>query len=288
MESEHEPYRPRPIDLDRPSIARVYDYLLGGDANWAVDRELAERLLAKFPLLRSIARANRQFLYRAVRRLVELGVRQFVDIGSGIPTMGSTHQVAEESAPGRARVVYVDNDPVAVAHSQVLLERTGDDARHAVVTADLRAPAVLWDEVLGTGIIDPDQPVALLLIAVLHVRQPDPSGADLGPAAVARYRDLLPPDSYLAISQVTDEGVPTDLEHSLGTLKQLYDDSGNPVIWRARAEIARLFGDFALLEPGLTWTPLWHPEYAAPGQPELAFPEPNHSLILAGIGHKPA
>ncbi|WP_018685555.1 SAM-dependent methyltransferase [Actinokineospora enzanensis] len=285
--SEEDPYQSRPVDLERPSVARVYDYLLGGDANWAVDREFADRVLVRIPLLRSIARANRQFLRRAVRHLVGLGVRQFVDIGSGVPTMGNTHQIAESAAPVGTRVVYVDNDPVAVAQSRVLLENSGDPTRHTVVTADLRDPDKLWAEIADTGVIDLDKPIALLIIAVLHVHQPDPrTGEDIGPISVARYRDLLPGGSYLALSHLTDQGVPEELGDKLGTLKDFYDQSGNNVIWRNHADITALFGDFALVEPGLTWTPSWHPEHVLPDEKDDEFDTPAHSTILAGIGHK--
>ncbi|MFC0069124.1 SAM-dependent methyltransferase [Umezawaea endophytica] len=278
-------YPPRDVDLERPSVARVYDYFLGGSTNWAVDREFGDRVLAEFPLARDMAVANRLFLHRLVRHLVvSRGVRQFVDIGSGVPTMGHAHQVADEVAPGAARVVYVDHDPVAVAHSRLLLEDHGDPERHAAVQADLRDPDDLWRRVLATGVIDTGQPIALLLIAVLHVQQPDPvTDRDIGPAVVARYRDLLPVGSYLALSHVTDDGVPPDAHARLARLKQLYDAAGNPVVWRSRAEITALFGDFEVVDPGLVWTPLWHPENSSASARTVTFASPNGSAVLAGV-----
>jgi hypothetical protein len=284
-DSEQDPFPAQEVDLQRPSVARVYDWYLGGTANWAIDREFGERVLAAFPLLRPIAIANRLFLHRVVRHLTRLGVRQFVDIGSGVPTMGNTHQVADEVAPD-SKVVYIDYEPVAVAHSQVLLEQNGDPARHAAVNADLRQPDRLWQRVIETGVIDLDEPVALLAIAVLHVQQPDTDGVDIGPRAIARYRELLSPGSYLAISHLTDEGVPEDMAAKLVELKQMYDTSSSPVIWRSHDEIRALFGNFELVAPGMGWTPSWHPEETGPTSPVIEFDRPNEAAIWAGVGRK--
>src|SRR5437762_14282405 len=145
------------VDLEHPSVARIYDWYLGGTANWAIDREFGKKVLATFPAGMYCARANRAFLHRAVRHLVARGVRQFVDIGSGVPTMGNVHQVADEVAPD-SRVVYIDHEPVAVAHSQLLLEEYGDPARHAAINADLRNPYRVWQRVIETGVSDHDEP----------------------------------------------------------------------------------------------------------------------------------
>ncbi|WP_199439915.1 SAM-dependent methyltransferase [Umezawaea beigongshangensis] len=285
-DAEQDPFPPAGVDLDHPSVARVYDFYLGGTANWAIDRAFGEKVLSVFPLLRPIAVANRLFLHRAVRHLVKLGVRQFVDVGSGVPTMGHTHQVADDLAPD-SRVVYIDNEPVAVAHSKVLLEQHGDPARHAAINADLRNPDRLWQEVVRTGVIDLDEPIALLLIAVLHVQQPDADGVDVGPRALARYRELLPSGSYLALSHITDEGVPDEVAGKLVDLKRMYDTSSSPVVWRSHGEIGELFGDFELIDPGATWTTLWHPEETSPSAPVVEFATPNESVVWAGVGRKP-
>jgi hypothetical protein len=285
-ESEQDPFPPQEVDLERPSVARVYDWYLGGTANWAIDREFGERVLTAFPLLRPIAIANRLFLHRVVRHLVRLGVRQFVDIGSGVPTMGNTHQVADEVEPD-SRVVYIDNEPVAVAHSQILLEQYGDPKRHAAINADLRNPDRLWQRVIETGVIDLDEPIALLLIAVLHVQQPGPDGVDVGPRAVARYRELLPSGSYLAVSHITDEDVPDEIAGKLVELKRMYDTSSSPVIWRSHTEIHELLGNFDLVPPGMGWTPSWHPEETGPMSPQIEFDRPNEAVIWAGVGRKP-
>jgi hypothetical protein len=285
--TDQDPVMPPGVDLEHPSVARVYDYYLGGTANWAIDREFGKKVLSRFPLLRPIAKANRLFLHRAVRYLVRQGVRQFVDIGSGVPTMGPTHVVADELAPD-SRVVYIDNEPVAVAHSEMLLEQHGDPKRHAAINADLRYPDELWRRVSSTGVIDFDQPVALLLIAVLHVHQADQRGEDLGGSSLARFRELLGSGSYLAISHITTEGVPDAQVANLADLKRLYDTSSSSnAIWRDHAEIRELFGDFEIVEPGLTWTPVWHPEETSSIAPVISFNSPNESVILAGVGRKP-
>ncbi|GLY66065.1 SAM-dependent methyltransferase [Amycolatopsis taiwanensis] len=274
------------IDRDHPNVARVYDYYLGGTANYAVDRVFAEKALAQFPFVRPASKSNRLFLHRAVRHLVKRGIRQFVDIGSGVPTMGSTHQVAEELTPD-ARVVYIDNEAVAVAHSQVLLEQDGDLHRHAVVQADLRDPALLWRKVADTGVIDLNQPLALMMIAVLHVTQPGPDGSDIGPQVVAEYREMLPSGSYLVLSHGTADGVPAERAREMAEFRKMYDNTPTPVIWRPRAEIEALFGELELIEPGATWTPLWHPEEQGPSAPLIYFADPNESVVWAGVAYKP-
>lgn len=277
------------IDLHRPNVARIYDYYLGGTANYTVDRVFAQKALAQFPFVRPASISNRLFLHRAVRHLIRRGIRQFVDIGFGMPTIGSTHQVAGELTPD-ARVAYIDNDPVAVAHSRVLLGQDGDPTRHAVVQADLREPAMLWRNVAETGVIDLSQPLALMLIAVLHVAQPGPDGSDgsdIGPQLVAEYRGMLPSGSYLALSHGTADGVPEERAREMAEFRKMYDTTPTPTIWRPRAEIEALFGDLELIEPGATWTPLWHPEEQGPSAPVIHFTDPNESVVWAGVGYKP-
>jgi hypothetical protein len=287
-----DPIPPAGVDLDRPSVARVYDYLLGGTANWSIDRRFGDQMTAIAPLAKGMALANRAFLNRAVRYLTRQGVRQFLDIGAGVPTAGNTHQVADELAieEGRdpnARVVYVDNEPVAVAYGEAILDKEGDDRRHAVIEADLRAPEDLWSKAFDTGLLDMSEPIAMLLIAVLHVQQPDQSGVDVGPDAVAKLRGRLPGGSYLAISHATDDGVPPDLARDLGDIKKLYDTSSSSnVVWRKREDIEALLGDFEVVEPGWAWTSEWRPEESSASAPVITFPAPNHAVIWAGIGKK--
>ncbi|RZS31347.1 S-adenosyl methyltransferase [Herbihabitans rhizosphaerae] len=278
--------------MERPSAARIYDYLLGGTANWAIDRKFGDAVVSKFPLARDLARANRQFLNRAVRYLTKQGVKQFLDIGAGVPTAGNTHQVADELLRGAGqepdvRVVYVDNEPVAVAHADLLLNEEGDATRHAVIEADLRRPDDLWQEVLDTEIFDLDEPIALLLIAVLHFQQPDTDGNDVGEESVARLRELLPTGSYLALSHATDDGVPDEHRVKLAELKAMYAESASSsLIFRPRTAVASLLGDFQLVEPGWTWTPDWRPEETGPQAQRIRFPTPAHAVVWAGVGQK--
>jgi hypothetical protein len=270
------------VDLHHPSVARVYDFLLGGSANWAVDRTFGARLLDQFPEFGDIARANRQFVNRVVRHLAGRGVRQFVDIGSGVFSSGNTHQIADEVRPG-TRVVYVDNEAVAVAHAEILLDQDGDPARHAVVNADLRAPGTVWAEALATGVIDEREPVAVLVFSVLHAVRP----AEDDPAAriMSCYRELMPPGSYLGVSHVTDQDVPAELTQKLGYLKKLCDDwCGGRSYCRSHAAVGALLGDFELVGPGMGWTADWHPD---DDRRNIRFPAPNHSIVWAGVGRKP-
>lgn len=268
------------VDLAHPSVARVYDYLLGGSANWAIDRAFGMRLLRQFPESRNIALANRGFVGRVIRHLARCGVRQFIDIGSGALSEANTHQIVDQVAPD-SRVVYVDTDPVVVAHAEVLLDEFGDPDRHAVINQDLRHPDYVWREVRATGLIDEEQPIAVLMFSVLHLLPAEPD--DTCTESVARYRELLPRGSYLGISHVTDEGIPDDLAHKLVELKRLCDDCRTSEIFtRSHSAIRALLGDFKPVHPGLVWTPQWHPEEAETAR----FASPNEAVVLGGVGRK--
>jgi S-adenosyl methyltransferase len=268
------------VDLKHPSAARVYDYLLGGSANWAIDRKFAHRLRQNFPEIVDMALANRGFLNRVVRHLSDLGIKQFLDIGSGIRRTGNTHQLAPDS-----RVVYVEHDPVAFAHGEVRLDEEGDPDRHAIINVDLGSADETWDEAAATGILDPGEPVAVLLLSVLHILRPAEGGTDLGTESVARLRKLVPSGSYLALSHVTDEGVPPEIAPKLVELKHLCDDWLITSMWcRSQAAIKALFGDFQVLPPGLVWTPEWHPEEAA-GRVPFA-DRPSFAAVWGGVGQK--
>jgi hypothetical protein len=241
-------WAPEGIDLNRPSNARLYDYFLGGAHNFAVDRELAEMISAMTPNIGETMRANRAFLRRAVRFLVERGVRQFLDIGSGIPTVGNVHQVARYATPD-ARVVYVDVDPVAVTHSRAIL---GDDPQTGVLAADLRDPDRILAEARAGGLLDFDKPVAVLVLGVLHFipNSDDPAGI------MARLRDALAAGSYVAISHVTHEGQPPEVLRAYEMSKRTAEE----ILPRSHAEIAGYFGDLVFVDPGLVHIPLWRPE----------------------------
>ncbi|CAM04836.1 SAM-dependent methyltransferase [Saccharopolyspora erythraea] len=258
------------IDEELPSAARVYDYLLGGAHNFAADRELAERLLRVLPCARDLARLNRAFLRRAVVYLAGRGVRQFLDIGSGIPTVGNVHEIAQEAVPG-AHVVYVDRDPVAVAHSQLLLE--GDE--HAtIVQADMLEPETILGHAATRRLLDFSQPVGLLMTGVFHFVLPDAEAH----CVLARYRDALAPGSFLALSHLTAD---TGAEQMAGAV-EVMSHSSDPVQPRSHAEIRELFAGFDVVEPGVVGTAQWRPD-----RPEQAEQEPGGSRIYAGVGRKP-
>ncbi|MFD8500041.1 SAM-dependent methyltransferase [Amycolatopsis sp. NPDC059657] len=246
---------PAGIDLDRPNAARAYDWAIGGTANWAIDRQYGEKALAAYPQLRQAARANRAFLGRAVRYCVENGVTQFLDLGSGIPTMGNVHEIADELDP-ESRCVYVDIEPVAVAHARILLEEEGDPDRHAVVHADLCNTREVWKAALETGVLDPDKPIGLLTVAVLHF-VPDETGVA---GSIRAYRDLLPVGSLYVISHLTDSEAETDTKSQLQQLKEVSKRSSTPGVLRSTEEVRAFFGDFELVEPGLVPVGDWHPD----------------------------
>ncbi|EGX54627.1 hypothetical protein SZN_36986 [Streptomyces zinciresistens K42] len=259
---ERPAWAPRSIDISVPSVSRIYDYYLGGSHNFEVDREAARRAMEFMPGLPKIMQANRAFMRRAVRFAVDEGVTQFLDIGSGIPTFGNVHEVAQSARPG-SRVVYVDHDPVAVAHSQAVLEGN-DDAD--VVAADLRKPREILTSSQVERLIDLNRPVALLLVAVLHFLpdEEDPR------QAVAELRDALAPGSLLVLTHASYEGIPLTRERASGTV-DVYRDIRNPLIMRSRDDIARFFEGYDMVEPGLVPMPLWRPETAPEDEDQWAF-----------------
>jgi O-methyltransferase involved in polyketide biosynthesis len=261
----------RDVDIDRPSAARMYDYYLGGSHHFAADRQAAEQVVKAIPNVRQIAVANRAFLRDAVRHLLKLGVRQFLDVGSGIPTVGNVHEVAQAVDP-QARVVYVDLDPVAVIHAEQLL--AGND-RAAAIAADLRHPDAILSHRLLRETLDLTQPVALLLVSVLHFL-PD---TDAYPA-VARLREALPAGSGLVISHAAAEGLARHSSDAAATVYQRSTAPGGAV--RTREEIERFFDGYNLLSPGLVWVSQWQPGHLADvGE------HPEHIALLAAVARKP-
>ncbi|GAA3501781.1 SAM-dependent methyltransferase [Streptomyces prasinosporus] len=265
---ERPSWAPAEVDIDTPSIARVYDYWIGGTHHFPADRELAARVSEGNPGLPLGLRANRAFLRRAVRELSALGVRQFLDIGSGIPAEGNVHDVALAAHPD-STVVYVDIDPVAVAHGRAIL---ADEPRAAVLRGDLYRP----EEILGAPdtrrLIDLDRPVALILAAVLHF-VPDEDGPL---ALVKRYTDRLAPGSHLVISHAGAETVP----RAAPDAAERYRGAVSQVVWRDTAALTALFEGHELLAPGVVRAPLWRPEPGDRPDPELP--------VLAGVAVKPA
>ncbi|MFC4149018.1 SAM-dependent methyltransferase [Micromonospora mangrovi] len=233
----------------RPNVARMYDYYLGGCHNFAVDRAAAQRVLEIFPDTGVAAQTNRAFLRRAVRFAAEQGIRQFLDIGAGLPTQGNVHEVVRPLAPD-ARVVYVDNDEVAVAYARRLLP---SDGRTVVVHGDLRRPGRLLADPDVRGLIDFDRPVAVLLAAVLHFVV----DADNPWAAVGLLRNATAPGSLLAVSHLTMDGAPP-----IGAAQgqAVYRRSSAPLIPRPHAEVLRFFDGYDLVEPGLVRLAEWRPD----------------------------
>jgi SAM-dependent methyltransferase len=262
-------WAPDDIDLSRPSVARVYDYFLGGSHHFAVDRELAEQVAGLMPDVRTIMRTNRAFLRRAVRYACDLGITQFLDIGSGIPTVGNVHEVAQQVNPD-TRVVYVDRDPVAVAHSRAMLEEV---PHTAIVRADVLRPAEILASPAVHELIDFDRPVALMLVAVLHFVDDD----EAANAAVAQLRDTLAPGSILALSHATGEGRE---DPATKRAQEIYRREAEGTV-RPHARVLPFFGDFALVEPGLVYLPVWRPD--SPGDVD---DNPERFMAYAGVGLK--
>jgi hypothetical protein len=258
-----------PFDTSVARQARIYNYLLGGKDNFAADREAAKQAIAAFPGLAAWARNNRAFLARAVRYLVsEAGVRQFLDIGTGLPTAENTHEVAQRIAP-ESRIVYVDNDPVVLVHAQALLTSSPEGAT-AYIKADFRDPETILETAAAT--LDFTQPVALMLLAILHVI---PSADDPW-AIVGRIMAALPSGSYLVISHPASD---IHADQIAEMTERLNRRLGNVVsAGRTREEVARFFAGLDLVEPGIVPAPQWRPA-AGPYRPE----DPSY----AALGRKP-
>ncbi len=268
---ERPAWAPQGIDISVPSVSRIYDYYLGGSHNFEVDREAARKAMEFMPGLPKIMQANRAFMRRAVTHAVNEGITQFLDIGSGIPTFGNVHEVVQKAEP-EARVLYVDHDPVAVAHGRAVLE---GNSNAAVLSADLRKPVQILDSPEVSSLIDLDRPVALLLVAVLHFLE----DTDEPQAAVAELRDALAPGSLLILTHASYDGVPVPEEQAVGAV-DVYRDIRNPLVMRSREEIARFFEGYEMVEPGLVSMPLWRPDTPAEQEDPYAFSG------FAGVGRK--
>ncbi len=234
-----------------PHPARMYDYYLGGKDNFPADREAAERALSANPEFRSTARANRGFLQRAVRHVAEQGIDQFLDIGTGIPTAGNTHEIAQQVNP-HAQVVYVDNDPIVLTHARALMAGMGR-GRTDVLQADLRDPAGILAAAQVKELLDFDRPVALVLAAVLHFIPED----DKPYGIVEELLAALAPGSHLVLSHGTADFIPTEIRDRV---TGVYTKATAPLVGRSRAEVECFFDGLELLEPGVVTVPLWRPE----------------------------
>jgi hypothetical protein len=262
-------WAPEQIDTATAHPARMYDYYLGGKDNYQVDRDAAEEVMAIMPQTRMAARANRAFLGRVVRHLAGLGVRQFLDIGTGIPGPGNTGEVAHTLAPD-ARVVYVDNDPIVLAHAESLLAKA-DRARTTVISGDLRDPAGILANPRVREVLDFTEPIAVLLIAVLHfVRE------DEDPYGVVRHlMDAMPPGGFLALSHATGDFDPVSAREGV----RAYTRAGARFVPRTRSQFAAFFEGTQLLEPGIVQVPYWQPD-------EEPAPEAASVWSYGGVGRK--
>jgi hypothetical protein len=270
MSAERPSWAPQHIDLEKPNAARVYDYILGGGCNFEHDRRFAEKFLEMVPNVDRSFLANRAFLRRAVRFCVDAGIRQFLDIGSGIPTVGNVHEIAQGMAP-ECRVVYVDNEPVAVAHSEAILE--GND-NAAIVQADLSDPDTVLNSESVARLLDFEQPMALLMVAVLHF-VPESTNPR---ASVTRYLRPMAPGSYFVVSH----GSVAEIEEVPAGAEEYYDSTTTPFISRTRRQVTDLMAGTELVEPGLVWVPQWRPE-----SPEDVGDHPEHIGIMGAVGRKP-
>ncbi|MFJ7214008.1 SAM-dependent methyltransferase [Amycolatopsis sp. NPDC098790] len=256
---------PPGADLSRPSAARIYDYLLGGAHNLAADRAVAQKLERIQPQVASVARRNRAFLRRAVRFMLDQGVRQFLDLGSGIPTVGNVHEVAQAVDPA-SKVVYVDYEPVAVAHSFMLLK---DNPNAQALEADATDTEAVLDSGPVKDLLDLDQPVGLLAITLGHYL-PEVEGV------FGAYRDALAPGSHLALTHLTNDFAVLSDPKIAETMRSTQDH----IYPRSKAEVLALFDGFELVEPGLTTSANWRPDRVA------AVVDPEEDGLYAGVGIK--
>lgn len=258
------------------TAARIYDYHLGGTHNFPADRAAAETITKAYPITPALARTSRAFLRRAVRYLAGAGIRQFLDIGSGLPTQGNVHEIARESAP-EARVVYVDIDPVAVAESLEILER---NPLATAIRGDLNAPQTILTHPQVRKLLDFNQPIALLLCAVLHFITDD----EVAYTTVERLLGAVAPGSYLVVSHTALEDTPIDPD-DIDVIHRVYrQQTTTPFKVRTRGEIERFFKGLEMVDPGVTLVPQWRP---APDDPPEFRDNPRQCPGLAGLGRLP-
>jgi O-methyltransferase involved in polyketide biosynthesis len=254
-------------DFGIPNPARMYDYYLGGKDHFPADRKAAEKVIAAYPRTRALALENRRFLERTVEFLARQGIRQFVDLGSGLPTWPNVHEVARSIQPD-ARVAYVDNDPVVTVHGRALCD--GEDGA-TMIDGDIRRPQAILANPELTDLIDLSEPVAFLCVAVLHFITEDENPREI----VAALRNRMAPGSYLVISHVSDDGVDRRVVDQITDVEA---GATAPAVPRTESAIRDLFGGLDLAEPGLTNVVQWR--CAIPG-------DTGDVHILGGVGRKP-
>jgi len=263
---------PEGLDTTIPNVARIYDYLLGGKDNFAADRAAAERLLTVIPDVAAIAADNRAFLGRAVRYLTSMGIRQFLDLGSGLPTRSNVHEVAQEQVLG-SRVVYVDYDSVVALHGKALLASGGSVA---VLHADLTEPSVILEHPDLLHVLDLSRPVGVIFASALHFVPDEADPWDI----VAQYRDRLCSGSYIAITHAPARVPGEDPEHDEENAASFFCQTSAPLYMRPLAEIERFFDGFDVVEPGVVFMQDWRPD---PGSHAAG----RHRSFRAGVGRKP-
>lgn len=262
---------PPEINTNAPQSARVYDYWLGGKDHFPADRALGDAIAEALPTIRTQVRAQRAFLGRAVRYLTrDAGVRQFLDIGTGIPSAGNVHDVAQEIAP-ESRVLYVDNDPIVLAHARALMSGTPQGSV-AFIQADLREPEAILGDPAVAGTLDLAEPVGLVLIGVMHHLRDDDDPRRI----VATLVDALAPGSYLVLSQSTPDFDPD----AMGALAAASEQGGIANVPRSLADTEPFFAGLELVEPGLVPMATWHPD---PGEGQ----DPRSVYAYGGVARKP-
>jgi SAM-dependent methyltransferase len=262
--------QPLEIDADRPNAARMYDYFLGGAHNFAADRAAANALLRVYPDAPLVGQSNRAFLQRAVGYCIQRGITQFLDLGSGIPTVGNVHEIAHQLDPA-CRVVYVDNDPVSVAHTTEILTSVPNAV---MVDADMRDVGAVLGAPQTRRMLDFARPIALMMVAVLHYVSPEDDPEEI----VRRYTAALAPGSLLVVSHTTWDPRP----EVAAAIKKVFDETATPVTHRSREEVEALFSGLELVEPGVVWTPEWHPSGGV--NPDG---HPERSVTFAAAGRVP-
>jgi hypothetical protein len=262
---------PSGVDTSVPHSARIYDWWLGGKDNFAADRAMGAALIEAIPTLRTMAAENRRFVHRVARYLVaEAGIRQFLDIGTGIPTSPNLHEVAQSVAP-TTRVVYVDNDPIVLAHARALMDSSAQ-GRSEYIHADLRQPEKILADATLSNTLDLSQPVALTLIAILMLIRDEDNPA----GHVRTLMDALPSGSYLAITHPTQDFNPDEMRAAVDAATRGH----MTLVPRTRAEVERFFDDWNLVEPGLVPVMAWRPDGEPPADPQAAY-------YWAGVARKP-
>ncbi|WP_216897754.1 SAM-dependent methyltransferase [Nocardia alni] len=268
-------FESREIDATRPSAARMYHYYLTGEAIFDVDRVFGERIFQIAPNTGVTAHHNREFLQRATKFLVGQGIRQFLDIGSGLPTAGNTHEVATTLEP-TTRVVYVDSDLEAVTRAHEMLAEQNAHDRVAIIEADLRKPDAILDHADTRRLLDFDAPIGLLIVSVWPFIPDAESPLEL----MGRLRDALPSGSYVVMSHVTlSEAAPEVIEQAVN-FRELYQQTSDPVTMRDRDGFTAFFDGFELVEPGIVYAPDWRPEGPVDEQ------DPGRPCNFAAVGYK--